>query len=206
RLDTEFGGDVDLNNHRYLADLVLMTWGSIVRDRDLLAKGVSRFEAAMGQARADGSLPLETRRGARAMWYSNMAVGELAMMVQVAGLNGIDLRREAARGAAFDAVVDYLAAVLATPALVLPYAVENYIPGPTPSYRAQDLGFTEQRGHGRHYMAWTEAPAVQEMAGSAAARLRAFAGGRLAGLRPLIDDYAGGNTTCFYWRPLDGAD
>ncbi|MGF1623402.1 MAG: alginate lyase, partial [Alphaproteobacteria bacterium] len=39
RLDTEFGGDVDLNNHRYLADLVLMTWGSIVRDRDLLAKG-----------------------------------------------------------------------------------------------------------------------------------------------------------------------
>jgi poly(beta-D-mannuronate) lyase len=204
RLDT--GVDVAADGHRYLADLVLMTWGSVIQDRDLFARGIARFEAAMDQARADGSLPLETRRGARAIWYSNLAVGELAMMLQVAELNGADLRRDLSGGGAFDGVLGYLASVLATPQLILPYAVENHSPGPAASYRSQDLGFTTTRGHGRHYMAWAESAAIQALDAPAAALIRAYAGTRLVGLRPLIDDYAGGNTTCFYWRPANGTD
>lgn len=199
RVDTTFDGDVDYNNHRYLADLVLMTWGSITRDDVLLAKGAARFSIAMEQARPDGSLPLEARRGARAMWYTNMAVGELMLMLRVAQLNGIELPAE--QDGNLDSILGYLADALTTPALILAYAAENYIPGPTSDYRAQDAGFTETRGHGRHYMAWIESLALPEPSGPAAARIRTYATTHLAGLRPLIDEYAGGNATCFWWEP-----
>lgn len=201
RLDATFDGDVDHNNHRYLADLALTTWGSIIGDQALYAKGAERYAIALEQARVDGSLPLESRRGSRAMWYTNVSVGELSTMAQVARANGDDLYGLSARGINHAALLGYLVDVLETPALILPYAVENTVPGPSDDYRQQDLGFTETRGHGRHYMAWVEAVLAQDDGSPAAARLRAYADAELTASRPLIDDYSGGNATCFWMRP-----
>ena len=201
RLDATFDGDVDHNNHRYLADLALTTWGSIIRDQSLYAKGAERFAIALEQARPDGSLPLEARRGSRAMWYTNVSVGELSSMAQVARANGDDLYGLSAAGVDHAAMLGYLVDVLETPALILPYAVQNTVPGPSDDYRQQDLGFTETRGHGRHYMAWVEAVLAQDDGSAAAARLRAYVEAELATLRPLIDEYSGGNATCFWMRP-----
>ncbi|MEZ5667941.1 MAG: alginate lyase family protein [Alphaproteobacteria bacterium] len=201
RIDATFDGDVDRNNHRYLADLVLMTWGSVVGDDALYAKGEARYATALGQARADGSLPLESRRGARALWYSNIATGELSTMAQVARAAGRDLAATEVDGRGHDLLLGFLVDALETPGLVLPYAVENTIPGPGDDYRDQDFGFTEPRGHGRHYMAWTEALLAQPADTPARARLAGYFAATLAAARPLIDEYAGGNATCFWMRP-----
>ena len=58
----KFDGDVDHNNHRYLADSVLMAWGAYTGDQKFYDIGEKGFMRALGDARADGSLPLETRR------------------------------------------------------------------------------------------------------------------------------------------------
>lgn len=205
RLDVMFDGDVDHNNHRFLADLVLMTWGSISGDLALYSLGLQRYAAGLAQARSDGSLPLETRRGARAVWYSNMAIGELALIAGVARTNGDMVYGPASTGGTkFMIMLAYLMDLVETPELVLAYSVENYIPGPIADYRQQDMGFMERRGHDRHYMAWMEAligHAANDLPPQLYARLGQFFSTRVAQARPLIDEYAGGNATCFWMRP-----
>jgi poly(beta-D-mannuronate) lyase len=201
RLDVEFGGAVDRSNHRYAADLALMAWGSITRDQGLIDNGLERYSIALGQARPDGSLPLETQRGARAMWYTDVALGELTQMAQIADVNGMDLYSRAEDGMGHAAMLGFLLDVLETPGRIFPYAAENVVPGPSDDYRSQDLSFLVTRGQGRHYMAWTEAflttgPDTPELR-----RLGAFFATELAGLRPLIDDWSGGNATCFWMQP-----
>ncbi len=62
-----------------------------------------------------------------------------------------------------------------------------------------------ERGHGRHYMAWTEAYLARFPDTELADRLRQ----RLAEFGPaeppLIDDYSGGNMSCFFALP-DGVE
>ena len=202
RVDVEFDAEVDRNNHRYLTDLALMAWGSIARDQALLDKGLGRYAIALGQARPDGSLPLETRRGARAMWYTNVSLGELTSMAEIAGASGAALYPTAVDGGMTHAtMLGFLLDVLETPGRILPYAAENVVPGPTDDYRSQDLGFTVTRGHGRHYMAWTEALLATAPDSAPARRMADYFTAELADLRPLIDEYAGGNATCFWMQP-----
>jgi poly(beta-D-mannuronate) lyase len=201
RVDAEFGGAVDHSNHRYLADLTLMAWGSITRDQTLIDKGLGRYSIALDQARPDGSLPLETQRGARAAWYTDVALGELTQMAQIAELNGVALYPVAEHGMSHAQLLGFLLEVLENPARILPYAAVNATPGPTDDYRSQDLGFLETRGHGRHYMAWTEAFLATGPDTPQGRRLGAYFAAELAAMRPLIDDFSGGNATCFWMQP-----
>ena len=66
-----------LNNHRYLSDSVDMAWGALRGDDALFRQGIASFLLALAQMRADGSLPLETARGARALWYQRHAIASL---------------------------------------------------------------------------------------------------------------------------------
>jgi hypothetical protein len=63
------------NNHGYLGDSVTMAWGIVGGEDALFRTGVARFVGALDQMRADGSLPLETARGARALHYQRHAIG-----------------------------------------------------------------------------------------------------------------------------------
>lgn len=197
RVDKRFDGDVDHNNHRTLADSVLMAWGALVGDGALYAKGIQGFRATLAEARPDGSLPLEARRGARALWYTRHALASLTVMAEIARAHGDDLYDTVAEDRSFDLLLSFLTTGLESPILVQAYAPANHIPGPSEDYRNQDLGFLERRGNGRHYMAFAEAVARLPQT-TAPRRLLAA---RLAGLyseRPLIDDYVGGNATCFF--------
>lgn len=80
------------------------------------------------------------------------------------------------------------------------YASENYIPGGDADFRRQDLGFMTKRSHGRHYMAWAEPVVSRERAGLATKRLKALFMRSLRPDRPLIDEFVGGNATCFWGR------
>jgi poly(beta-D-mannuronate) lyase len=202
RIDARFDGDVDLNNHRTLADSVLAVWGSVVGDEALAEKGVERFRDTLAETRFDGTLPLEARRGSRALWYQRQTLASLTVIAEAARGRGIDLYAEASPNgeASFATLLSALLNGLDAPLLATVYSSENHIPGPGKDYLKPDLGFMETRGHGRHYMAFAEA-ASQGGAELAFGRLDALLGRRLAAERPLIDEFVGGNATCFWGTP-----
>jgi len=203
RTDQMFEGSVDYNNHRYLADSVLMAWGSLTGDRALYQKGIDRFHVILDDARADGSLPLETRRGARALWYMRQSLTSMTVMAEIARGAGDDLFDATATsdGAkkSMWTVLSYWMNGMTNPILVNAYAAENYIPGPEEDFMKPDFGFLENRGNGRHYLAFLEAIAVREPENFPGRRAGALLDREGANERPLIDEFVGGNATCF-WR------
>jgi poly(beta-D-mannuronate) lyase len=186
------------NNHGYLGDSVTMAWG-IVRGEDALFRtGVARFVGALDQMRPDGSLPLETARGARALHYQRHAISSLVAIAEMAATQGYDLYRlESENQGSLRRAIDFLLAAIEDPALVLPYAQANRNPGPFNNYLVQDLGFMAQRGHGRHYMAWAE-PYVGRFPDSATSRRLGDLLAEFGAERPLIDEFSGGNMSCFF--------
>jgi len=200
KTDRVFDGVVDRNNHRYLADSLLMTWGAVVKDEALYAKGYDRYRAVLAEARPDGSLALETRRGARALWYMRQSLASLTVMAEVAATRGTDLYDLRVGEVNFDRIASYLLNGIAEPNVVMAYASENYIPGGETDARRQDLGFMTKRSHGRHYMAWAEPLMTRDRAGLATKRLKALFVRNIRSDRPLIDEFVGGNATCFWGR------
>lgn len=201
-VDRRFDGDVDANNHRILADAVLSVWGGLTGDAALYARGPERFRASLAMAREDGALPLEARRGARALWYQRLALTGLTVIAQTAATSrGEDLYAVAVEGRRFDLLAGYLISALKAPVLAQASSAANYIPGPQPDYLAPDLSFLQRRGHGRHYMAFAEALAARGSPSFAQLRLAALMAAGPDGERPLIDDFVGGNASCFWRNP-----
>jgi poly(beta-D-mannuronate) lyase len=200
KIDYSFDGTVDHNNHRYLTDSVLMAWGAVAGDEALYAKGIDRYRTILSEARADGSLPLETRRGARALWYMRQSLSSMTVMAEIAARRGTDLYGMNEGNATFDRILSYTLNGISEPRVVLAYASENYIPGADPDFRKPDLGFMTKRSHGRHYMAWAEAVVARDRAGLATRRLKTLFARSLRNDRPLIDELAGGNATCIWGR------
>jgi poly(beta-D-mannuronate) lyase len=198
RVDRTFDGDVDRNNHRYLADSVLMAWGALVGDQALYDKGLARYRAVLADARDDGSLPLEARRGSRALWYTRHALTSLVVMAEIAKAHGDDLYGASVEGRGFDLVLSFLTNGLAAPALTELYAAANVIPGPSDDFRTQDLGFLAERAHGRNYMAFVEAVRLLPPRTAPRRLIDLRFDTRTAAERPLIDEYVGGNATCFW--------
>lgn len=203
RVDQTFNGDVDINNHRYLADSVLMTWGGIIRDEGLYEKGKSRFLSILDEARSNGGLPLETRRGARALWYMRQSLTSMVVMAEVARGRGENLYVKTSSDAnpvkrSIWTIFGYWLNGINDPVLVNAYAAENYIPGPSRDYLHQDVGFLENRGNGRHYLAFLEALAAVPAENISMQRAVALLQKDAAPERPLIDEFVGGNATCFW--------
>ncbi|NJN47833.1 MAG: hypothetical protein HC808_16675 [Candidatus Competibacteraceae bacterium] len=112
RVDRVFDGTVDHNNHRYLADSVLMAWGALIGDAELYQKGVDRFNTALKQARADGSLPLEARRGGRSAWYMRQSLSSLVAMAEIATQQGDELYPQAVAGVTLQHLVGFSSTAL----------------------------------------------------------------------------------------------
>ncbi|WP_262298625.1 alginate lyase family protein [Microvirga sesbaniae] len=200
RVDRTFGTDADRTGHRALADSILMTWGAITADDALYEKGSRGYRAVLGQARADGSLALETRRGARALWHMRQSLASLTVMAEVAATRGVDLYGLREGEANFDRLLSYLLNGIAEPEVVMAYASENESPGPEADFRRQDMSFLAKRNYGRHPMAWVEPVAARERPGLATKRLKALLARSLRSDRPLVDELVGGNATCFWGR------
>lgn len=200
KIDQTFEADVDRNNQRSLSDSILMTWGAIIGDDALYDKGYRRYRAILAEARSDGSLAFETRRGSRALWYTRQSLASLTVMAEVAATRGTDLYGLRDGEANFDRILSYLLNGVAEPNIVMAYASENDSPGVEADFRRQDMSFMTKRNHGRHYMAWAEPVAVRERSGLATKRLKALLTRSLRSDRPLIDEFVGGNATCFWGR------
>ena len=186
------------NNHHYLRGSVEAAWGALVGDDAWFDRGLAAYRDAIAAMRPDGSLPLETRRGARALWYQRHAIASLVVIAEIAARQGVDLYGYALDGRDLHLALRFLLDGIDDPSLVWPYAAANDKPGGQPDYRLQDLGFLTTRGHGRHYMAWAEIYMARFPQRPESLRLRALLTRADAGFRPMIDEYSGGNTSCMF--------
>ncbi|GBD44092.1 Polysaccharide lyase [bacterium HR40] len=189
------------NNHAYLAASVLIAWGALVGDPGLVETAVAVYRRAIVDMRPDGSLPLETMRGARALWYQRHAIASLVTIAQIAEVQGIDLWDYRVGERDIHRAVQFLLDAIADPKLVWPYAQQNVNPGPSSNWLVQDLGFLKRRGHGRHYMAWAEIYMARFPEREESQRLASVLARFEPEFRPMIDEYSGGNTSCFFYRP-----
>jgi len=202
RVGKYFGGDVDVNNHRMLADSVQMAWGALKNNKDLIQQGVNRYNTALKDMRPDGTLPLETRRGSRATWYMRHALTSLVVIAEIAHTAaGEDLYAQTYEKRSLDTMMSAFLDAIGTPLFVLPYAAENYIPGTSDDYMVQDDGFLKKRPNKRHYMAFAEAYLSHGVESLTQKRLNKLMSHTALKERPLLDDYVGGNATCFFWQP-----
>jgi poly(beta-D-mannuronate) lyase len=190
------------NNHRYLSDSVTMAWGVLRGDHAMFRAGIETYLDALGQMRPDGSLPLETGRGAKALSYQRHAIASLVTIAEIAAAQGYDLYAiEGPEGQSIHRAIAFLLDGIDQPALVWPYARENDNPRAYRNYKVQDLSFMTERGHGRHYMAWTEPYIARFPESELAERLREVLAEFGPAEPPLIDDYSGGNMSCFFALP-----
>ncbi|MCB9982177.1 MAG: alginate lyase family protein [Rhodospirillales bacterium] len=200
RVDATFDGDVDENNHRYLADSVLMLWGGYIGDKRLYKKGVERFEAALADMQADGALPLEDRRGARALWYLRQSLADFTLMAEVGRNKGDDLYALEKNDRSLALLMNHFLNGVQNQGVMLERASENYIPGPSNDFLNPDMGFLDNRGR-RHLLAFGEAYRLHAQNEFSRARLETLMLREVDEERPLMDDYIGGNATCFWARP-----
>lgn len=204
KLDKKFNGDVDHNNHRYLADSVLMAYGALIDEDDLYQKGIERYRIALSQMQPDGGLPLETRRGSRAQWYMRQTLANMTAIAEIARLQGKDLYSMDNNGRSLDLALTYFVNTVRDPLIGLPQTAFNHKPGPGSDYFTPDMGMLERRPQNRHYMAFSEALLRNHGMTFPAMRLKALMEETGFQERPMIDDFFGGNATCFFWDAQNG--
>ena len=66
------------HNHALSSAVAHMELGILLNDNKLFRKAFKNYEAAIKYQRKDGSLPIEVRRGGRAMFYQGRAMNALA--------------------------------------------------------------------------------------------------------------------------------
>ena len=131
------------NNHHYLRGSVDAAWGALVGDDARFRGGLAAYRDAIAAMRPDGSLPLETRRGARALWYQRHAIASLVVIAEIAAAQGVDLYGYGVDGRDLHLGIRFLLDGIDVPSRVWPYAAANEKPGPQPDYTTQDLGFLD---------------------------------------------------------------
>lgn len=77
------------NNHAYWAALSASTVAIAIGDTELFDWGMLRFLKALDDIGPDGLLPLELRRGARALEYHRFALEPLLMLALIARANAV---------------------------------------------------------------------------------------------------------------------
>jgi len=86
-------GDAE-NNHLYWAGVELAAAGIAANDRKLFDWGIETYRAGVSQIQPDGSLPLEMRRGQRALHYHLYALAPLIYLAEFGEAKGLDLYAE----------------------------------------------------------------------------------------------------------------
>jgi poly(beta-D-mannuronate) lyase len=91
--------------------------------------------------RNDGSLPIETRRGARALFYHGRTLTGLSSLAEKAKMQNIDLWSLApSDGKTIHLTVKFMIDAIEDPNSVRGYASTNKSPGPSRDYKRQDIG------------------------------------------------------------------
>ena len=129
------------HNHATQSSLAAMSYGALVGDDAMFRIGLEQWDITLGSMRADGSLPIETRRGARALFYQGRTISALIQLAERARVQDIDLYARPPEGVgSIHQPVAFFIAAMREPDIVLKYARTNHAPGPSKDYTRQYLG------------------------------------------------------------------
>lgn len=184
------------NNHALLRATVAAQWAVLTGRRELADVAESDARAAIAGMGADGSLPLEMKRGPRALWYQRHAIASLVYIGELLRPFGRDLWRPRPDGADLHRAIAFLLDAIDNPERIAAFTGAD-------EFR-QDMGFLVPRGNGRHYMAWAELYRAHFPERAESMRLLARLPERGDRGWPLIDDYVGGNATCRVFTETPG--
>ena len=128
-------------NHAVQSSIVAMSYGAWANNPKYFKTGVYQWFITLKSMRKDGSLPIETRRGARALFYHGRTITGMLQLAERAAVQGIDLYGSAPNPekTIHNAVAFFINSI-EQPDLVLEYAQANVYPGPSKNWKIQDLG------------------------------------------------------------------
>lgn len=114
-------------NHALADMLPALALGVLVGDRTLMEPAIEVRSIGLDSMRADGSLPMEARRGARWAHYTNLQISQTMFVAEMAAGQGIDLYAgDAASGNTTQRAINWLFDGLEDFDIALPYARENH--------------------------------------------------------------------------------
>lgn len=145
-----FAANPAAHNHTVQSSIASMSVGALIGDEEKFMKGIDQWFVTLDSMRPDGSLPIETSRGARAMFYHGRVLSALFAIALRSEVQGVDLFSIEREKSIHKAVKFYLD-VAREPNLVTKYAKVNKAPGPSNDYTRQDVskvGGFDGAGHG----------------------------------------------------------
>ena len=96
------------HNHALSSAVAHMELGILLNDNKLFRKAFKNYEAAIKYQRKDGSLPIEVRRGGRAMFYQGRAMNALAVIAIIAEHQGHNIWELDFKGKNYHNLVKFL--------------------------------------------------------------------------------------------------
>ena len=127
------------HNHALSSAISHMQLGVLLDDDKLFRKAFKNYEAAIKYQRKDGSMPIETRRGGRAMFYQGRAMNALTVIAIIAENQGYNIWDYQHKSKNFHNIVKFFIDFTENNEIVFKYAKEMKAPGPAKDYKMQDL-------------------------------------------------------------------
>ena len=146
------------HNHALSSAVAHMALGVLLDDNVLFRKAFRNYEAAIRYQRKDGSMPIEVRRGGRAMFYQGRAMNALAVIAIIAEHQGYNIWELDFKGKNYHNLVKFFLDFSENNQIVFKYAKENRFPGPAKNYKVQDLKSNSSSNFGWFYAYATRFP------------------------------------------------
>ena len=127
------------HNHALSSAISHMQLGILLNDNKLFRKAFKNYEYAIKFQRKDGSMPIETRRGGRAMFYQGRAMTALTAIAVIAENQGYNIWDYEHKGKNFHNIVKFFIDFTENNEIVFKYAKEMKAPGPAKDFKKQDL-------------------------------------------------------------------
>ena len=128
------------HNHALSSAMSHMSLAILLGDNKMFKKPFKNWIAAVKYQRKDGSLPIETRRGGRAMFYQGRAMTALATLAVMAENQNINIwNTKFKKNRDYHNIVKFFIDFSENPEIVFKYAKEMKAPGPAKDYKNQDL-------------------------------------------------------------------
>ena len=146
------------HNHALSSAISHMQLGILLNDNKLFRKAFKNYEYAIKFQRKDGSMPIETRRGGRAMFYQGRAMTALTTIAIIAENQGYNIWDYDHKGKNFHNIVKFFIDFTENNEIVFKYAKEMKAPGPAKDYKRQDLDGSSSSNWGWLYAYATRFP------------------------------------------------
>ena len=148
------------HNHALTSAISHMQLGIILNDHKLFRKAFKKYEHAIRNQRKNGSLPIEVRRGGRAMFYQGRAMNALSVIAIIAENQGYNIWEydHKGKGKNFHNLVKFFLDFAENNEIVFKYAKEMKAPGPAKDYKNQDLKVKNSSNWGWLYAYATRFP------------------------------------------------